>query len=280
LRKISALEITETVSRLCQEANFDIGDDVINSLKKAKENEKSPTGKGIIEQILENIEISHKEKMPACQDTGYAVVFVDLGEEVEIEGGSLNSAIIEGVKKGYEEGYLRKSIVEDPFERKNTGDNTPPIIHLRFVPGDKMKIIVAPKGGGSENMSTVKMLTPAHGEDGVVNTVVEWVEQAGGNPCPPVHVGVAVGGTFEYCAYLAKRALLRPIGEYSDNPDTARIEKRILEEINKTGVGPMGLGGTSTALWVAMERYPCHIASMPMAINLNCHCSRHKEAVL
>lgn len=280
MRKIKADEITETVARLCQEANFEIGEDVVNSLKKAKDDEKSPVGKGIIEQILKNIEISKEERMPACQDTGYAVVFADLGEEVEIEGGTLNNAIIEGVRKGYEEGYLRKSIVEDPLERKNTGDNTPPIIHLNFVPGDELHLTVAPKGGGSENMSTVKMMTPAAGEDGIVQTVIDWVEESGGNPCPPVYVGVATGGTFEYCAYLAKKALLRPIGQFSDDEDTARIEKRILEGCNNLGIGPMGLGGSTTALWVSMERYPCHIASMPLAINLNCHCARHKEAVL
>jgi len=219
--------------------------------------------------------------MPICQDTGFAVFFIEMGEDVRITGGGFEEAIYEGVRQGYREGYLRKSIVDDPlFERKNTKDNTPPIIHLRLVPGDRIKIVFAPKGGGSENMSEVKMMVPADGEEGVKRFVVDRVRRSGGNPCPPVIVGVGIGGTFEHVAYLAKKALLRPVDSHHPDPRFAKLEDEILEEINKLGIGPMGLGGRTTALAVHIETHPCHIASMPVAVNMQCHAARHKEAII
>jgi len=262
------------------EANYNLGQDVIEAFKSAYENEQSVTGKDILQQLIENAQIARNESVPMCQDTGFAVIFLELGQEVRIEGGGLEDAVNEGVRKGYQEGYLRKSIVGHPLERVNTGDNTPAVIHTRIVPGDKLKIIVAPKGGGSENMSAIKMLKPAEGVEGVKKFVVETVKAAGPNPCPPIVVGVGIGGTFEKAALLAKEALLRPVGQASSDPYAANLEKELLELVNKLGIGPQGLGGKTTALAVHVNTHPAHIASLPVAVNINCHASRHKEVEL
>jgi fumarate hydratase subunit alpha len=281
VREVDYNKVVTTVSELCMTANYDLGTDVVAALKKAHATEESPTGKSILNQILENAAIGHEERIPICQDTGFAVIFVELGEDVRIAGGNLSDAIREGVKKGYTEGYLRKSIVDDPvLDRKNTGDNTPPIVHYELMPGDGLKITCAPKGGGSENMSEVRMMKPADGIEGVKEFVVERVQKSGGNPCPPVVVGVGIGGTFEKCAFLAKKALIRPLGERNPDPRFAEVEQELLERINKLGIGPMGLGGRTTALGVHIETHPCHIASMPAAVNINCHATRHKTASL
>jgi fumarate hydratase subunit alpha len=279
-KEIPYQKVVDTVAKLCIDANCLIGDDIINAFKNGLKIEESPTGKEILNQLIENAEISKKEMIPACQDTGFAVVFLELGSGVKINGGELFDAINAGVSKGYKEGYLRKSIVSDPLRRKNTGDNTPAVIHTEIVPGDSLKIIVAPKGGGSENMSEVKMLTPAAGAEGIKNFVVDRVLRSKANPCPPVLVGVGIGGTFEKVAYLAKKALLRDIGSVHPDPFYAEMEKDLLERINKTGIGPQGFGGRLTALAVFIETYPCHIASLPAAVNINCHVARHKSAVL
>jgi fumarate hydratase subunit alpha len=280
MREIKYQEIVNTVARLCIEANCIIGDDIVKAFKKSLEIEESPTAKEILRQLIENTEIAKAEMIPACQDTGTAVIFVELGSEVKITGGELIDAINEGVKKGYTEGYLRKSIVADPLRRKNTGDNTPAVIHIEIVPGNKLKITVAPKGGGSENMSEVRMLTPAHGWEGIKNFVIDRVMRSKANPCPPILVGVGIGGNFEKVAYLAKKALLREVGSIHSDPFYAEKEKELLEAINKTGIGPQGLGGRVTALGVFIETYPCHIASMPVAVNINCHAARHKTAII
>ena len=280
MREISAKVITEEVARLCQEANFDLGKDVLEAFGKALKTEESPTGRGIIEQLVENAKIAREERVPMCQDTGFAVFFVELGQDVHVVDGGLVDAINAGVRKGYTEGYLRKSIVGHPLERKNTGDNTPAVVHIDVVLGDELKIIIAPKGGGSENMSGLKMLKPAEGIEGVKKFVLEKVKEAGPNPCPPIVVGVGIGGTFEKAAYLAKKALLRPVGQHSELPDVAALEKELLEKVNALGIGPQGLGGTTTALSVNVEVYPAHIASLPVAVNINCHAARHKEVIL
>jgi len=281
MREIKANKITEVVKKLCMDANVYLPDDVIRAIKQAKEREESQTGKDVFNMILQNIEISKNEKMPLCQDTGFAVFFIELGQEVHIADGDFVDAINEGVRQGYKEGYLRKSIVDDPvIDRINTKDNTPAVIYTDIVPGDKVKIAFAPKGGGSENMSTVKMMKAADGIEGVKDFVVEFVKNAGGNPCPPTIVGIGLGGTFDKVAQIAKKALLRPMGSRNPNPKFAEVEKELLERINKTGVGPMGLGGRITAMDVHIETYPCHIATMPVAINIQCHCCRHKEAVI
>jgi fumarate hydratase subunit alpha len=281
MREVKTEQITEVVKNLCMDANFDLGEDVLETLKKSRETEESPTGKEILDMILENAAIAREERVPICQDTGFAVVFVELGQDVHIVGGDFESAIHEGVRQGYTEGYLRKSIVDDPvLDRKNTGDNTPAVIHTRIVPGDKIRFIFAPKGGGSENMSEVKMMKAADGIEGVKDFVVEKVKGSGGNPCPPVVVGVGIGGTFEKVAMLAKQALLRPLGQRHGDPRFADVEKEILERVNKLGTGPMGLGGRASVLDVHVEVFPCHIASMPVAVNMQCHAARHKEAVL
>ena len=280
MREVAAKRITEEVARLVQEANFDLGDDVIDSFKAFYETEESDAGKEILQILLDNAEIARDERVPMCQDTGTAVIFLELGQDVHVVGGSLVDAINEGVRQGYTEGYLRKSMVDHPLKRVNTGDNTPAVIHTDVVPGDKIRLTVVPKGGGAENMSGVKMLKPADGYDGVVDFVVEAVRRAGPNPCPPVVVGVGIGGTFEKAAQIAKRALLRPIGEESPIEDIAELEKRILKDVNNLGIGPQGLGGRTTALAVNIEIYPCHIASLPVAVNLNCHSTRHKEVII
>ena len=278
MREIRADKITRAVKNLCMDANYCLPQDVVDALKKGYVEEESPVGKDILQQILKNVEIAKKEKIPLCQDTGVAVFFVDLGQEVKIVGGSLEDAINEGVRQGYTEGYLRKSMVSDPlFERTNTRDNTPSIIHLKVVPGDRIKIVIAPKGGGAENMSRVAMLKPADGVEGVKNFVIETVKKAGPNPCPPVVVGVGIGGDFEEAAFLAKKALLRKIGEHNPDPKYARLEDELLTSINNLGIGPQGLGGRTTALAVNIEWLPCHIASLPVAVNIQCHAARHKE---
>jgi fumarate hydratase subunit alpha len=280
MREISTKDIIKAVKDMCIDANYNLGKDVEDALRKAYEKEVSPVGKATLSQILENVEISKQGEFPMCQDTGTAVVFVDMGDQVLIKDGNLFEAINEGVRQGYQEGYLRKSILADPIERKNTKDNTPAVIHLDVVKGDKLKIIVAPKGGGSENMSEVKMMKPADGVEGVKEFVIDKVKRSGSNPCPPIIVGVGIGGSFEKCAEMAKRALLRPIGSKHPNPFYADLEAELLEEVNKSGIGPQGFGGSQTALAVHIETYPCHIASFPAAVNINCHVARHKEIVL
>ncbi|GAB4252577.1 fumarate hydratase [Deferrisoma sp.] len=278
MRDVPVQAITETVRRLCVEANTRLGDDVVRAFERFRDTEESPTGRDVLEQLLENARIARDEGLPLCQDTGFAVVFVDLGQDVHLVGGDLYEAVNEGVRRGYEEGYLRKSIVADPLRRKNTGDNTPAVVHVRVVPGDRVRITFAPKGGGSENMSGIAMLKPADGVEGVKRFVVERVREAGPNPCPPTIVGVGIGGTFEVAALLAKRALLRPGGEPNPDPFYADLERELLGRINALGIGPAGLGGTTTSLAVHIEAHPCHIASLPVAVNIQCHSARHKEA--
>lgn len=278
MKKIPFEDIALKVADACMAANFELGEDVVNAFKQAKEKEESPVGQEILGQLLENAAIAQKEKIALCQDTGFAVFFVDLGDEVTVEGGNLVDAINEGVRKGYQDGFLRKSICH-PFTRKNTGDNTPAIVHLNLVPGDQLKITIAPKGGGSENMSRVTMLKPSDGIEGIKKFVIERVKESGANPCPPLVIGVGIGGTFEKAALIAKHALLRPIGTTNPDPELAALEKDLLEKINHLGVGPQGLGGRTTALAVHVEMHPCHIASLPLAVNINCHASRHKEII-
>ena len=257
-----------------------MGHDMLEGFQKAYDQEISLTGKEILQILMKNAEIARDEQVPMCQDTGYAVVFVELGQDVRIEGGDFYEAIHEGVRKGYTEGYLRKSVVSHPLERKNTGDNTPAVIHTKIVPGENLHIIIAPKGGGSENMSAIKMLKPADGLEGVKKFVIDTVKAAGPNPCPPMVVGVGIGGTFEKAAQLSKEALLRELGEKSKLPDIAKLEEELLEEVNKLGIGPQGLGGKTTALGLSIEIYAAHIASLPVAVNINCHAARHKEVTL
>ena len=280
MREIDVTQITAAIAKMCLDANFNLGEDVLTSIQGALQAEPSPTGRNALEQVLVNAEIARDEQVPMCQDTGSAVVFVELGQDVHLVGGDLYVAINEGVRQGYVDGYLRKSIVADPLNRVNTKDNTPAIIHLELVPGDRVKLVVAPKGGGSENMSAVKMLKPADGVKGVADFVVDTISKAGSNPCPPVVVGVGIGGTFEKVAYLAKKALLRKIGVPNADPFYADLERDLLEKINKLGIGPQGYGGRTTALAVHIETYPAHIASLPAAVNINCHAARHKEKVL
>jgi fumarate hydratase subunit alpha len=279
MKEVSVKEISEAVRELSMKSNMVLGDAELDYIKKMLDVEESPTGKEILSMLLENARIAREEEIAICQDTGFTVVFIDLGQDVRLVGGDLNEAVADGVRKGYQEGYLRKSILGDPIRRVNTGDNTPPVIHLNMVPGEKVKIVVAPKGGGSENMSAIRMLKPSDGIEGVKNFVVDTVVSAGGNPCPPVVVGVGIGGTFEKCAFLAKKSLLRPLGERHPDPFYAEIEDELLRRINDSGVGPQGLGGRVTALDVHVETYPCHIASLPAAVNLNCHATRHGERV-
>ncbi|HHV18123.1 MAG TPA: fumarate hydratase [Thermoanaerobacterales bacterium] len=278
MRKIQVEQIISAVESLCIRSNIELPQDVRIALDKALEDEASPLGREIIKDIIKNTEIAKEEYIPICQDTGFAVFFLKLGQDVQIVGGNLNDAINEGVRRGYTNGYLRKSIVTDPFlKRVNTKDNTPAIIHTEIVPGDKLTITIAPKGGGSENMSALRMLKPADGVEGIKNFVIETVDKAGSNPCPPIVVGVGVGGTIDMTTLIAKKALLRPLGEHHPQPEVAALEKELLEEINKLGIGPQGFGGTTTALAVNIETFPAHIASMPVAINIQCHVARHME---
>jgi len=280
IREVEASQIETAVAGLAMEANYHLGQDVIDALRRALESETSPAGKGVLEQLLENASIASSEEIPMCQDTGFAVVFVELGQDVHIVGGNLDEAINAGVARGYTEGYLRKSILRHPIRGGNTGDNTPAIVHLDLVPGDQIKITLLPKGGGSENMSRIAMLKPADGVAGIKRFVVEAVRQAGPNPCPPLVVGVGVGGTFDKVAFLAKKALLRPLDERHPDPEIAQLEEELLETINKLGIGPQGLGGRTTALAVKVELFPRHIASFPVAVNIQCHACRKKETVL
>ncbi|WP_418791277.1 fumarate hydratase [Phosphitispora sp. TUW77] len=280
MRIIKYEDIVRVVSILCQEANYYLGEDVLEAIKKSREQEESPLGVTILDQLIENAKIAREEHIPMCQDTGFAVFFVEVGQDIHIEGGILDDAINEGVRQGYTEGYLRKSIVGHPLERENTGDNTPAIIYTSLVAGDKMKITVAPKGGGSENMSSIMMLKPSQGVEGVKKFVVDTVDQAGSNPCPPIVVGVGIGGTMEKAALLAKQALLRPLDRHHDDSSIAELEEELLDKINKLGIGPQGLGGRTTALAVNIEIFPVHIASLPVAVNINCHSARHKTIIL
>jgi len=281
MRTIDAKEVTKTAARLFQEACYYLPQDVLDCLKQVREAEESPVGRKVLDGILENADISAKGEIPLCQDTGDAVVFLELGQDVHIVGGDLYSAINEGVRQGYNEGYLRKSMVSRPFSaRINTKDNTPAIIYTDIVPGDRLKIIAKPKGGGAENMSRLAMLPPAKGRQGVIDFVVNAVDEAGSNPCPPVIIGVGIGGTVEKTVMLAKRALLRKVGEPSPDAEVAELEKEILKRVNNLGIGPMGYGGRITALAVHAEVFPTHIASLPVAVNLQCWCARHKEAIL
>jgi fumarate hydratase subunit alpha len=279
MREVDVKLITEKVRELCMEANTDLGEDVLQAFDRAIEKEESPLGVEILRELKENARIAREEKVAICQDTGFAVVFVDLGQDVHLTGGDLREAIFEGVRQGYREGYLRKSICH-PFTRANTGDNTPAIIHTEVVPGESVKITVAPKGGGSENMSRVMMLTPSDGKEGIKRYVVQRVRESGSNPCPPTIVGIGIGGTFEQAALLAKKSLLRTLGSKNPDSELEKLESEILTEINQLGIGPQGLGGRTTSLAVHILMMPCHIASFPLAVNIQCHVQRHKEATL
>jgi len=281
MRDIEASTITEAVSRLFQEANFYLGEDVSAALKQARQDEESPLGREVIDRILENADIAANERIPLCQDCGVAVVFLELGQEVRIIGGDLYDAVNEGVRRAYDEGYLRKSVARQPFSaRVNTGDNTPAVIYTDVVPGDKLKITVMPKGAGAENLTRLAMLLPASGRQGIIEFVVSTVDEAWSNPCPPIIIGVGIGGTAEKALMLAKRALLRKVGEPSPDAEIADLEREILLKVNSLGIGPMGYGGRITALAVHVECFPAHTASLPVAANLQCHSARHKEAVL
>jgi fumarate hydratase subunit alpha len=281
VKEIDVNKVTEAVSRLSQEANFYLPEDVLEALKKARKTEASPTGQKTLDQILENAELAKKEQVAMCQDCGATVIYLEIGQDVHFVGGDLYKAVNAGVKDGYAKGYLRKSMVTQPFSaRVNTKDNTPAIIHTEIVAGDKLKIMVATKGGGSENMSRLHMLTPADGRQGIIDVVVKAVEDAGSNPCPPIIVGVGIGGTAEKALDLAKRSLMRKVGDHNPDSEVAELEKELLKRVNALGIGPQGFGGTNTALAVNVETFPAHIASMPVAINMQCHAARHKEAIL
>jgi len=280
MREIDVASITGAVKELCIAANHELSPDMVNALLTAKEAEESPLGKQIFEQLSENLTIAKQDMIPICQDTGMAVFFVKIGQDVHLTGGDITEAINEGVRLGYTEGYLRKSVVSDPLIRKNTGDNTPAIIHYDIVPGEEVTITIAPKGFGSENMSRVFMLKPADGEEGVKDAIVQAVKDAGPNACPPMVIGVGIGGTFEKCALLAKEALTRKTGEFSDKPHIAAIEKEVLQRINDLGIGPAGLGGRVTALAVNINTFATHIAGLPVAINICCHVNRHRTVTL
>lgn len=281
MREIKYDDIVTAVCAMCGSAACDLPPDVLCAIRSAAARESTPRGKGFFEQYLKNSDIAAAERLPLCQDTGFAVYFVEMGCEVKLDHGTITEALNEATRVGYTKFFLRKSIVADPlFDRKNSGDNTPCIVHLSQVPGDKLRIVLAPKGGGSENMSALKMLKPSQGRAGIVDFVVNSVVSAGGNPCPPTVVGVGIGGTMEYAAFLAKKALLRQVGTPSPDPRYAELEAEILEKINASGVGPQGLGGDITSLSCHIEFFPCHLASLPVAVNLNCHAARHSEVVL
>lgn len=280
MRIVHTEEIIKNIKEMCIEANYSLTDDMVLSLTKAEDKEKSPLGKQILCQLKDNLEIASKDMIPICQDTGMAVIFLEIGQDVHIEGGLLTEAINEGVRQGYKEGYLRKSVVKDPILRENTKDNTPAVIHYDMVEGDKIKVVVAPKGFGSENMSRVFMLKPADGIIGVKNAILTAVREAGPNACPPMVVGVGIGGTFEKCAILAKKALTRSVSERSQIPYVREMEEELLSKINQSGIGPGGLGGCVTALAVNINTYPTHIAGLPVAVNICCHVNRHCVRIL
>jgi fumarate hydratase subunit alpha len=280
LREIKASAITEAVAQLCQEANFELGEDVLAALKQAHKTEQSPLGKEVLSQLIDNAKIAQEERRPLCQDCGIAVVFLEIGQEVHING-DLKAAVEEGVRQGYSKGYLRKSVVNKPFSaRINTKDNTPPVIHTEIVPGDRLKITVMPKGAGAENMSKLAMLKPNEGKQGIIDLAVRTVNEAGGNACPPLIIGLGIGGTAEKAMLLAKKALLRKVAEPNPDPEIAELEREVLARVNALGIGPLGFGGIITALAVHAEVMPAHIASLPMAVNLQCHSARHKEKIL
>lgn len=280
MRTIHISEITSQIKEMCIEANYFLTEDMDAALKDACSREKSPLGRQILNQLQDNLQIAGEDNIPICQDTGMAVIFMEIGQDVHLEGGSLTDAVNEGVRQGYVEGYLRKSVVKDPIIRENTKDNTPAVIHYDIVDGDQIKITVAPKGFGSENMSRVFMLKPADGIEGVKNAILTAVREAGPNACPPMVVGVGIGGTFEKCAILAKKALTRPVNERSDIPYVQELEEELLQTIQKTGIGPGGLGGTTTALAVNINTYPTHIAGLPVAVNICCHVNRHSVRII
>ncbi len=277
---ITADEITKAVTELCINANYHLPEKTLILIKKALKEEESAVAQKVLQNIIDNAEIASEGTYPLCQDTGIAVFFVEQGQDVSVEPGTIYEAITKGVHDGYIKGYLRFSLVSDPLRRENTGDNTPPVIWLETVPGDQLKITLAPKGGGSENMSALIMLTPSQGQQGVIDFVVNVIDRAGGKPCPPLIIGVGIGGTFEKCAWLAKKALLRPAGKHHNDTFYARMEMQLLKRINDLGIGPMGLGGRTTALAVHIETFPCHIASLPVAVNIQCHSARHKQIIL
>ncbi|MCH1959382.1 MULTISPECIES: fumarate hydratase [Romboutsia] len=279
MREIKSHKITEVVKKMCIDANINLGEDVVCAIHNNLEKEESELGKNILHVLLENIQVANEKKIPICQDTGMAVFFVKVGQEVLVRGSTIEVAINEGVRQGYEEGYLRKSVV-DPINRINTKDNTPAIIHYEMVKGDKIEIEFAPKGFGSENMSKMKMLKPSDGVKGIKEFIINTVSEAGPNPCPPIVVGVGVGGTIDKCAQISKKALLRNIGEHSKDRFIAELERELLAEINKLGIGPQGLGGNTTALSVNIETFPTHIAGLPVVVNINCHASRHKKVII
>ena len=280
MRTINVSEVTEQISSACIEANHFLAADVKGALDHAAKEEESPLGKQILEQLQENLKIAGEDMIPICQDTGMAVIFLEIGQEVHFEGGNLEDAVNEGVRRGYVDGFLRKSVVKDPIYRENTKDNTPAVIHYSIVPGEQVKITVAPKGFGSENMSRVFMLKPADGIEGVKNAILTAVKDAGPNACPPMVVGVGIGGTFEKCAIMAKQALTRPLDQHSEIPYVRELEEEMVERINRTGIGPGGLGGSTTVMAVNVNTYPTHIAGLPVAINICCHVNRHVTKVI
>lgn len=280
MREIVAKKIAQTVRTLCIEVNTTLSEDISSALNKALAKEESQTGKEVLKQIINNAKVAWREKMPLCQDTGLAFVFVDIGQDVHIIEGNLQAAINEGVHSAYDRGHLRKSVTKDPLNRKNTGDNLPAIIHTKIVPGENIKIRIMAKGGGAENCSAIKMFTPSSTKADINDFVLELVESVGPNPCPPIIVGIGIGGSFDYAPLLAKESLMRELGKPSPDQETAEWEKELLEKINATGIGPMGLGGRTTALAVHIERYPCHISSLPVAVNIQCHSHRYREVVL
>jgi fumarate hydratase subunit alpha len=279
MKEVHVDEIISALEKLFIDANYDLSQNVVDTLAQAIDKEESPVGKEVLRELIKNANLARDEHIPICQDTGLAVTFVEVGQDVHITGGSLVDAVNEGVRRGYSKGYLRKSACH-PFARKNTGDNTPAILHTKIVPGDKFKITVLPKGGGSENYGSVKMLVPSEGKEGMKALVLEMVTKGGPNPCPPIIVGVGIGGNFETSAFLSKEALMEPLGKRSDDPEIAAMELELLEAINKTGIGPQGYGGTVTALDVHVKMVPCHIASLPVAVNIQCHAHRIKEAII
>jgi len=280
MREISCDKITDVIERLCIEANYDLPEDVRSAIERASAAEDGPVAQGILADIRENFRIAAEERVPICQDTGMAVIFLEIGQDVHITGGDLSAAVDEGVRRGYEKGYLRKSVVGDPVRRGNTGDNTPAMLTTEIVPGEQIRVTVAPKGFGSENMSQISMFKPSAGLQGIKDFILKAVCDAGPNPCPPIVVGVGIGGTFDKCALLAKKALLRELGTHHPDPFYAELEEEMLEKINATGIGPQGLGGRTTALAVNIETLPTHIAGMPCAVNINCHVTRHRTEVI
>ena len=281
MRELDVSRVTQAVAELCVEACYDLPQDVLEALEAARDREESDVGREILEICVENARVAASERVPICQDTGVTIVFLELGQDLHLVGGDLGQAVADGVRQGYDQGFLRKSVVTDPlFSRKNTGDNTPPVVYTDIVPGDGLRITVVPKGTGSENMSGLKMLTPAAGAEGVKRFVVETVDRAGSNPCPPVIVGVGVGGMMDKASLMAKKALLRKVGRAHPQPEVAQLEREILSEVNALGIGPQGLGGRVTALAVHIETYPTHIGALPVAVNIQCHAARHAERVL